>query len=106
MAAIIDFAISLLQILIQLFIWAVIISAVLSWLIAFDVVNMRNRFVYGVANGLDRLTAPVMRPFQRIIPSLGGIDITPILVILVLSLASSKLLTPLKYWLMAQVSGV
>ena len=51
---------------------------------AFDVINLRNRFVYNVATFLDRVTAPVMRPVQRFIPPLGGVDISPILVILVL----------------------
>lgn len=104
MAALIDFTISLLQALIQIFIWAVIISAILSWLIAFDVINLRNRFVYNVTRFLEAVTRPVLRPFQRIIPPLGGIDITPIIVILILSLASAKLLTPLKYYLMGLVS--
>ncbi len=104
MVPIIDFAISLLQILIQLFIYAVIAMAILSWLVAFDVVNMRNQFVYNVTRFLDAVTRPVMRPVQRIIPTLGGIDISPIIVIVVLGLVSSKLLEPLKYWLMASVA--
>ena len=104
MAAIIDFVFTLLQGLIQLFIWAVIISAVMSWLVAFDVINLRNAFVANVARFLDAVTRPILAPVQRIIPSLGGIDISPIIVIMVLSLASGKLLTPLKYYLMAQVS--
>ena len=104
MAAIIDFTFALLQGLVQLFIWAVIISAVMSWLVAFDVINLRNRFVYNVARFLDAVTRPVLAPVQRIIPPLGGIDISPIIVIMVLSLASAKLLTPLKYYLMSQVA--
>lgn len=104
MAAIIDFVFTLLQGLIQLFIWAVIVSAVMSWLVAFDVINLRNAFVANVARFLDAVTRPILAPVQRIIPSLGGIDISPIIVIMVLSLASGKLLTPLKYYLMAQVS--
>ena len=63
---------------------AIVISALLSWLVAFDVVNMRNRFVYSVARFLDAVTRPVMAPVQRIIPSLGGVDISPIIVILVI----------------------
>lgn len=70
--------------LLTLLIWAIIISAILSWLVAFDVINLRNRFVYNVARFLDAVTAPIMRPFQRIIPPLGGVDISPIIVILIL----------------------
>jgi len=70
--------------LLGLLVWAIIISAVLSWLVAFDVINLRNRIVYSVAHFLDAVTRPVLRPFQRIIPPLGGVDITPILALLVI----------------------
>ncbi|HEY8573396.1 YggT family protein [Phenylobacterium sp.] len=70
--------------LLNLLIWAIIISAILSWLVAFDVINLRNRFVYNVARFLDAVTRPVLAPFQRIIPPLGGVDISPIIVILIL----------------------
>jgi YggT family protein len=52
--------------------------------VAFDVINLRNRFVANIARFLDAVTRPVMRPFQRFIPPLGGVDITPIIVILIL----------------------
>jgi YggT family protein len=103
MAAIIDFLFSLISALVQMLIWAIIINAIMSWLVAFDVINLRNRFVSQVAHFLDAVTRPVMRPVQRVIPPLGGIDISPIIVILVLSLVSSKLLNPLKYYLMGAV---
>ena len=64
--------------------WAIILSAVLSWLFAFDVINHRNRFVNQLAMFLDALTAPILGPFRRIIPPLGGLDITPIVAILTL----------------------
>ena len=92
MAAIIEFVFFILQALIQLLIWAIIISAVMSWLIAFDVINLRNRFVYSVAHFLEAVTRPVLRPFQRIIPTLGGVDISPIIVILVIEGARRYLL--------------
>ena len=70
--------------LIGLLIAAIIASAILSWLIAFDVINMRNRFVYNIARFLDAVTRPILRPVQRIIPPLGGVDISPIVVLLVI----------------------
>jgi YggT family protein len=70
--------------LVELLVWAIIISAILSWLVAFDVINLRNRFVYNVSRFLDAVTRPVLAPFQRIIPPLGGVDISPIIVILIL----------------------
>ncbi|MBA4794684.1 MAG: YggT family protein [Phenylobacterium sp.] len=84
MIAIIQFIFFIIGALIELLIWAIIINAILSWLVAFDVINLRNPFVYNVANFLDRVTAPIMRPVQRIIPTLGGVDISPIIVILIL----------------------
>ena len=70
--------------LLNLLILAIIISAVLSWLVAFNVINLRNQFVYGVVRFLDAVTRPVLAPFQKVIPPLGGVDISPIIAILVL----------------------
>ena len=64
---------------------ALIASAILSWLVAFDVINLRNQFVYNVAKFLDAVTRPVLAPFQKIIPPLGNVDISPIVAILVIS---------------------
>ncbi|MBM3543061.1 MAG: YggT family protein [Alphaproteobacteria bacterium] len=69
---------------IDLYIWVVIISAILSWLIAFNVVNTSNRFVYTVAEVLYRVTEPALRPIRNVIPNLGGIDISPVILILFL----------------------
>jgi YggT family protein len=70
--------------IVGLVILAVIVSAVISWLIAFDVINTRNHFVYQVTRFLDAVTAPLLSPIQRVIPSLGGVDISPIILILLL----------------------
>ena len=65
--------------------WAIIISAIMSWLFAFDVINYRNRFVAQLAHFLDSITAPILAPLRSVIPSLGGIDITPIIALLIIS---------------------
>ena len=70
--------------LLGLMIAAIIIAAVLSWLVAFDVINLRNRFVYNVAHFLDAVTRPILRPVQKVIPPLGGVDISPIIVLLLI----------------------
>ncbi|HYC99066.1 YggT family protein [Brevundimonas sp.] len=62
--------------------WAIIISAIMSWLFAFDVINHRNRFVSQIATVLDAITAPILAPFRRVIPPLGGLDISPIVALL------------------------
>lgn len=67
---------------VDLYIWVIIASAVLSWLIAFGVVNTSNRFVYTLGDMLHRLTEPALRPLRQIVPNLGGIDFTPIILIL------------------------
>jgi YggT family protein len=69
---------------IDLYIWVIIAGAILSWLIAFNVVNTQNRFVYSVADMLYRVTEPALRPIRSILPNLGGIDISPVLLILFL----------------------
>ena len=76
--------ISFIVLVIDLYIWVVIAGAILSWLIAFNVVNTNNRFVYQVADMLYRLTEPALRPIRNILPNLGGIDISPVILILFL----------------------
>ncbi|MGQ0662311.1 MAG: YggT family protein [Pseudomonadota bacterium] len=76
--------ISLLDTVISLYIWVLIASAVLSWLLAFNVLNTRNRFVYMLGDFLYRLTEPALRPIRRYVPLLGGVDISPVVLILLL----------------------
>ena len=67
---------------IDLYITVLIIFVILSWLISFNVVNTRNRFVYLVGDVLYRITEPALRPIRRMVPNLGGIDISPMVLIL------------------------
>jgi len=90
--------------LLSLLIWAIIISAIISWLVAFDVINLRNRFVYNVARFLEAVTRPVLAPFQRIIPPLGGVDISPIIVILILQ-GINRYLLPMIFQPLINVAG-
>lgn len=69
---------------IQIYIWVIIAAAILSWLIAFNVVNVSNRFVYTVVDVLNRLTEPALRPIRRVLPDLGGIDLSPVVLLLLL----------------------
>ncbi|GAB4233332.1 MAG: YggT family protein [Methyloligellaceae bacterium] len=70
--------------LIDIYIWIIIASAILSWLVAFGVVNTNNKFVYMVGDFLYRVTEPALRPIRRFLPDLGGIDISPLVLILIL----------------------
>jgi len=67
-----------------LYIYLLIAAAVLSWLIAFNVVNMRNQFVAMVADFLYRITEPALRPIRNLMPNLGGIDISPVILIFII----------------------
>jgi YggT family protein len=68
--------------IITIYIWILIAAAVLSWLIAFNVVNMRNQIVAGVAEFLYRVTEPALRPIRNLLPNLGGIDVSPVILII------------------------
>jgi YggT family protein len=75
---------SLVDWLIRAYIWILIASAILSWLVTFDVVNRRNPFVAKVGQFLHRLTEPVLRPIRRVLPLIAGVDLSPLVLILLL----------------------
>ena len=79
------------DIAIHLYIWALIISAGLSWLVAFGVVNTHNRLVYSVMDALYRITEPALRPIRRLLPNTGGLDLSPLALILLLYLVQEVL---------------
>lgn len=74
----------LLNSVINIYIWVVLGSVILSWLVAFNVVNTHNRFVFVVGDVLHKLTEPVLAPIRRLIPNIGGIDLSPLVLILLL----------------------
>lgn len=78
-------------IVLGLYIWVLIISAVLSWLIAFDVVNNRNQFVRTLGDICFRLTEPLLRPIRKYLPVIGGLDLSPVVLILVIMFLQSFL---------------
>ena len=73
-----------LMLALQLYVWLLIASAIMSWLIAFNVVNTRNEVVRTIWNFLYQITEPVLRPIRNILPNLGGIDISPIILLLII----------------------
>jgi YggT family protein len=74
------------QILLTAIWWIIILQAILSWLVAFNVINTYNDFVRSVLIALDRMTAPLYRPIRRIMPDLGALDLSPLVVLLILSI--------------------
>jgi YggT family protein len=79
-----NFILFIIEKILDLLVLAIIINAIISWLVAFDVINLRNQFAYSAVKFLDAVTRPVLLPFQKIIPTLGGVDVSPIVAILVI----------------------
>jgi YggT family protein len=79
----------------NLYTWVLIASAIFSWLYAFNVINSSNQFVNAIGTFLYNITEPVLRPIRRIMPNLGGIDISPIIVLLIIFFLRSLLWTSL-----------
>ena len=67
---------------IDIYTWIVIAGAIISWLVAFGVINVNNQFIRVVVDLLYRLTEPVLRPIRKILPNLGGVDISPVILLL------------------------
>jgi YggT family protein len=76
--------VNLVSYVLELYLWCIIISVLLSWLVTFGVINTQNRFVYLVSDFLHRITEPALGPIRRILPNLGGLDLSPIVLILLI----------------------
>ena len=74
----------LLDSIITIYLWIIIINAVLSWLVAFNILNTQNRFVFSVLDATYKMTDPALNKIRSIIPTFGSIDISPVILILLL----------------------
>ncbi|KLK92035.1 YggT family protein [Microvirga sp. KLBC 81] len=88
--------ITVIQLALQLYTYLIIASAILSWLVAFNVVNTRNDVVRSIWSFLDAVTEPALRPIRKILPNLGGVDISPVLLIFLI-IFIQNILDRLKY---------
>ena len=77
-------ALNLFNNIVDFFIWAIILSALMSWLIGFNIINISNKLVYIIADFLNWLTEPFLSPIRRLMPYLGGVDLSPVVLILIL----------------------
>jgi YggT family protein len=106
MVAILEFVEFIILRLLDLAVWAVIAYAILSWLIAFNVVNTRNQAIWRISRFLDSLVRPILRPIQRLLPSLGGMDFSPIVFFLLVEGAQRFLIPAFFGWVIGLVGGV
>lgn len=90
---------NLLDIIVNLYMWCFIISAIMSWLIAFNVINTGNRLIYMVGDTLYRLTEPMLRPIRNLLPNFGGIDFSPLIAILILLFLKDGILRQVYIWI-------
>jgi len=77
--------------------WIIVIQVVLSWLFAFNVLNTSSQGVRAFAMALERMTAPIYRPIRRVLPDFGGLDFSPLVILLVIWVLQDRVLAPLRY---------
>lgn len=87
--------IQIVLILLNVLWWIIIVQAIMSWLIAFNVVNLHNDFIRSIMVALDRLTVPLYRPIRRIMPDLGALDLSPMVVLLGIIIIQQAIMPPL-----------
>ncbi|MGE4430561.1 MAG: YggT family protein [Sphingobium sp.] len=85
----------ILSILLNVLWWIIIVQAIMSWLIAFNVINTQNDVVRSIWIALDRLTQPLYRPIRRLMPDLGALDLSPMVVLLIIIILQQAILPPL-----------
>ena len=105
MDAILYFAEFVIQAILTLIVWIVVVYAVMSWLIGFQVVNTRNPFVYRATRALEGVVNPLLSPFRRVLPSMAGLDFSPVLLLIVVIGVQRYLVPALFAWLHALVGG-
>ena len=83
--------INILQLLLQVLTWIIIAQVIISWLFAFNVINPSSGFMRALVEALDKITAPLYRPIRKIMPDFGGIDFSPLVLILAIAIVSRLL---------------
>jgi len=99
MHAILNFAEYIIQTLLTLVVWVIIAYAIMSWLVSFNVINLRNRAVWQISRFLEGVARPILRPIQRLLPSFGGSDFSPVILFILIGGIQRYLVPALFGWL-------
>jgi len=99
MHAILNFAENIILSLLELVKWIVVAYALMSWLVSFNVINLRNRAVWQISRFLESVARPILWPIQRVLPTLGGIDFSPVILFLIIGGVKFYLVPALFGWL-------
>lgn len=83
------------DVLLDIVVWIIIAQVIVSWLLAFNILNMSNRYVAMISNALFQLTEPVLRPIRRMVPAFGGLDLSPLILLLAIMFIRLVILYPL-----------
>ncbi len=105
MDAILNFIEFVIENLLTLIVWLVIAYAIMSWLIGFQVINLRHPVVARISRTLDAIVTPLLAPFRRILPSMAGLDFSPVILLIVVIGVQRYLVPPLFIWLHSLAGG-
>ena len=93
--------ISIVQVLLNVLWWIIVVQAIMSWLLAFNVINLYNETVRAIWQALEKITDPIYRPIRRIMPDFGALDLSPLVVLLIIYILSTRVLPYFAYQLSA-----
>ena len=91
--------ISIVQVLLNVLWWIIVVQAIMSWLLAFNVINLYNETVRAIWQALEKITDPIYRPIRRIMPDFGALDLSPLVVLLIIYIISTRVIPYFQYQL-------
>ena len=77
---------SIIDMILQVLVWIIIAQVIISWLVAFNVINTQSNFVRTLLDALDKMTAPLYRPIRKVLPDFGGLDFSPMVVLILIQI--------------------
>jgi YggT family protein len=92
----------IIEVLLDIIWWIIVVQAIMSWLIAFNVINTYNDTVRAIWQALEKITEPVYRPIRRILPDFGALDLSPLVVLLIIGILSRVVIPNIAAWYLGQ----